>query len=251
MEAGPDAVIDAAAFHRVEACEADPTTAFAVNAVGARTVATEARGAGARTVYVSTDYVFDGERDDGYTEDAPTGPVNVYGVTKAAGERLVRLAAPDSLVVRASGLFGHVGSSGKGGNFVETILSKARAGEPISVVDDLVFAPTATRDMAERILLLLEGGVPPGAYHLANAGACSWFGFARAIVEMSGLRAEVSRRSSAQDVVRRPRVSTLLDTKATPLGLPPARPWEEALAWYLSESPPHREATTEAERPVR
>ena len=234
----PDAVIDAAAFHKVEGCEADPSSAFAVNAVGARHVARAASDAGARTVYISTDYVFDGERPTGYTEDLPVGPVNVYGVTKAAGERLVWLADPASLIARGSGLFGHAGSSGKGGNFVEAILERARAGEPLSVVDDLVFSPTSTLDMAERVLMLLESDVPPGIYHVANRGSCSWFSFARRILELARIEAEVSSRPSARDGVRRPGVSILLDSKSAALGLPPGRPWEDALARYLHVGPP-------------
>jgi dTDP-4-dehydrorhamnose reductase len=239
---GPDAVVDLAAFHKVELCEQNPATAFRVNAVGAIHAAAAARSAGARFVFVSSDYVFDGERPGGYAEDDPTGPVNVYGVSKVAGERGATVACPDTLVVRGSGLFGHAGSSGKGGNFVETMLGKAAAGEAISVVDDQIFAPTSTRDMAERVLLLLERRVPPGIYHAANAGSCSWHAFAKAIFEQAGVRADLSPRPAGEQPVRRPRFSVLLDTTSARLGLPPARPWEEALAWYLQARAARREA---------
>jgi dTDP-4-dehydrorhamnose reductase len=229
----PHAVVDAAAFHKVELCEADPTRAFAINAVGASTVARVAREHGARCVFVSTDYVFDGESPEGYVEGATARPLNVYGVSKLAGELAVRNACPDALVVRGSGLFGHAGSSGKGGNFVETMLGKAAAGEAISVVDDQVFAPSATHDMAERILLLLEHRVPPGTYHAANAGSCSWYGFARSIFETAGVEADLSPRPAGEQSVRRPRFSVLLDTRSATLGLSPPRPWQDALAWYL------------------
>lgn len=236
----PEAVVNAAAFHRVEACEADPGRAFEVNAVGALNVARASRAAGARCVFVSTDYVFDGGWLEGYPEDAPVGPLNVYGVSKAAGERLVRTGCPDSLVVRGSGMFGHAGSSGKGGNFVETMLAKASAGEAISVVDDQVFSPTSTRDLADRLFLLLERSAPPGIYHGANAGSCSWYELARTIFELSGLRADLSPRATGpveQEAVRRPRSTILLDTLSTELGLPPSRSWEEALEWYLAARP--------------
>ena len=233
-QACADVVVNMAAAHKVERCEEDPMGAFAVNTVGAWNVASAARRAGARCVYVSTDYVFDGDEPNGYVEDAPMDPVNVYGVSKAAGEELVRLACPDSLVVRGSGLFGHAGSAGKGGNFVEAILGKASAGERITVVDDVVMSPTAARDMAERLLLLLERGASPGVYHASNAGRCSWFEFARAIVELAGVPAQVAPRSSLGDPVRRPACSVLVDTTSGPLGLPAARPWREALAWYLA-----------------
>jgi dTDP-4-dehydrorhamnose reductase len=235
--ARPDAVVNAAAFHQVEECEQDPGLAFAVNAVGARHVARAAATFGARSVFVSSDYVFAGDLAKGYEEDEVLGPVNAYGASKAAGEWLVRQANPDSLVVRGSALFGHAGSSGKGGNFVETILAKASAGQLLSVVDDVVISPTAARDMAERIVALLEHKGPPGTYHAANEGRCSWYEFAREIVEAAGLQAEVSPRPSHDDPVRRPSCSVLLDTKSPALGLAPARHWQDALAWYLSQRP--------------
>ncbi len=233
----PHAVIDAAAFHKVELCEEDPTRSFAVNAVGALNVARACRVVGARAVFVSTDYVFDGENPGGYVEDAVVGPLSVYGVSKVAGELATRNACPDSLVVRGSGLFGHAGSSGKGGNFVETMLAKASAGEAISVVDDQTFAPTSTRDMAERIFLLLERRVPPGTYHVANVGSCSWFQFARRTFELAGLSPDLTPRPAGEQAVRRPRSSILLDTRSDLLGLPRNRTWEDALAWYLEHRP--------------
>jgi dTDP-4-dehydrorhamnose reductase len=229
----PDVVVDAAAFHKVELCEEDPLRSFQVNAVGAWNTARAARAAGARAVFVSSDYVFDGENPHGYTEDHPTAPVNVYGVSKVAGEQATRNACPDWLVVRGSGLFGHAGSSGKGGNFVETMLSKAAAGEAISVVDDQVFAPSSTRDMAARILLLLERRVPSGVYHVANAGSCSWYRFAREVFDVAGVDADLSPRPAGEQAVRRPRSSILLDTRSAALGLPPSRDWPDALRWYL------------------
>lgn len=235
--AGPDAIVNAAAFHKVERCEEDPATTFAVNAIGALHVARAARSAGARCVFVSTDYVFDGERASGYAEDDAPSPVNLYGVSKAAGERAVANACPEAIVVRGSGLFGHAGSSGKGGNFVETMLAKGAAGDSISVVDDQVFSPSCTRDMAERMLLLLERRVPPGTYHVTNAGSCSWYRFARSIFELAGVSADLSPRPAGEQAVRRPRNSILLDTRSAPLGLPPSRPWEDALAWYLANRP--------------
>ena len=234
----PDAVVNAAAFHKVESCEVDPGRSFAVNAVGALNVARAARAVGAPCVFVSTDYVFGGKRSEGYVEEDSPAPVNVYGASKAAGERLVRLSCPDSLVVRGSGLFGHAGSSGKGGNFVETMLAKAAAGEPISVVDDQFFAPTATRDLAERILLFLERRVPPGIYHAANIGSCSWYQFAKRIFELAGADVSPSPRAAGEQAVRRPHSSILLDTRSAQLGLPANRSWDDALRWYLASRTP-------------
>jgi dTDP-4-dehydrorhamnose reductase len=233
----PDVVVNAAAFHKVELCELDPLPAFAANAVGAWNVGRAAAGIGARYVFISTDYVFDGDAEIGFAEDDLTAPVNLYGLSKAAGERAVRLACADTLVIRSAGLFGHAGSSGKGGNFVETMLAKADAGEAISVVDDQVISPTATHDLAERILLLLERRALPGLYHAANAGSCSWYAFAAAIFRLAGLAPALQPRSTTEADVPRPRRSVLLDTKTAALGLPPMRSWEEALRWYLQQRP--------------
>jgi dTDP-4-dehydrorhamnose reductase len=200
-------------------------------------VARAAAAARARSVFVSSDYVFDGTNPQGYGEDDRVGAVNVYGVSKTAGEHLVRLADPNWLVVRGSGLFGLAGSSGKGGNFVETMLAKAAAGEAVSVVDDLTFSPTSTHDMAERLVMLLERSAPAGTYHVANAGACSWFELAAEIFRQAGVSPALSRRASDGDQVRRPRWSILRDTKTTELGLPPMRAWQDAVGWYLQARP--------------
>jgi len=231
----PDAIVDAAAFHQVDRCEQEPATALSVNVLGAMNVARAARETGARAVYVSTDYVFDGTKGEAYGEDDRPDPVNVYGLSKEAGERAVRLSCPDHFIVRLSGLFGHAGSSGKGGNFVETILSRAAAGEPLSVVSDQRLAPTAAADAADRLVWLLENAAPAGTYHLVNRGSCSWFEFARAILDEAGIEADLSPRTTSGDEVRRPLSSVLADTRTASLGLAPARPWREALGWYLSE----------------
>jgi len=238
----PDVVLTAAAFHKMDETEADPVQTFAVNTLGARYVAEAARAVGARCVYISTDYVFDGEHPSGYTEDDPVNPVNLYGVSKAAGEFAVRNACPDFMVVRGSGLFGHAGSAGKGGNLVETMLAKAAAGEPIQVVDDQFAAPSCTRDMATRILLWLEHRVPPGVYHGANRGGTSWYQFCKRVFELAGLKPDLTPKPAGVQEVRRPRSSILIDTRSHQLGLPPNRPWEEALAWYLENRPAGRQA---------
>ena len=236
-DAGPDVVVNAAAFHKVEACEEDPATALTVNAIGAIRVSRAAAGAGARAVFLSSDYVFDGEKGIGYAEDDPVSPVNLYGVSKAAGESGVRLVCPDSLVVRISGLFGHAGSSGKGGNFIETVLSQAAAGEPLSVVDDQRLSPTSAEEAAGRLLRLLEVQAPAGVYHLANRGSCSWFELAESVLALSNVEAPLERRSTRPDEVPRPPSSILADTRTGRLGLAPARPWQEAVAAYLRSRP--------------
>jgi dTDP-4-dehydrorhamnose reductase len=236
----PDSIVNAAAYHRLDQTELHPDRAFAVNAVGARNVSRAGAASNTRCVYVSTDYVFDGENPSGYTEDAPVGPLNVYGASKAAGEWLVSSIDPHAIIVRGSALFGHAGSSGKGGNFVENMLAKAAAGEQIRVVEDQFITPTCTRDMAERILLLLDIGVSSGIYHAVNSGFCTWFEFCRTILNAAGLEADLAPRKTSPDGIRRPRCSILLDTKSEKLGLLPLRGWEVALRWYLKSRPAER-----------
>jgi len=238
----PAWVVNTAAFHRVDDIELDEKTrlAFAVNAVAVGHLARACVRRGTRLLHLSTDYVFSGGFDGGppgpYAEDAPPAPVSAYGRSKLAGERLVWDASLDHLVVRSSGLYGVAGSSGKGGNFVETMLRLAREGRPIRVVDDQVLTPTYTADLAEAIARLLAVDPPGGVYHLTNAGACSWFEFAGRIFALCGLAPKLEPTTSADfgAPARRPPNSVLANTRAAALGLPPLRPWPEALAAYLS-----------------
>ena len=232
--AAGDFVANTAAFHRTDACEDDPERAMAVNAVGAFNAAAAANERGAGIVFVSTDFVFDGSKDSAYVESDAPHPINAYGVSKFAGEMLAAHANPAHYVVRISSVFGAAGASGKGGNFVETIVSKARSGAPIDVVDDIVMAPTYAADAAALTTALLSSRAPFGIYHLANAGECSWREFADAILADSGSEARARPISSA-DVAgkaRRPRRSTLASEKLSSLGLH-ARPWRDGLDAYL------------------
>jgi len=231
-----DFVANTAAFHRTDACEDDPERAMAVNALGAFNAAAAASDRGAGIVFVSSDFVFDGSKDSAYVESDAPRPINAYGVSKFAGEMLAAHANTSHYVVRISSVFGAAGASGKGGNFVETIISKARSGAPIDVVDDIVMAPTYAADAAQLLVALLSSRAPFGVYHLANAGECSWREFADAILVDSGSEARARPISSA-DVAgkaRRPRRSTLASEKLAALGLS-ARPWRAALDAYLVE----------------
>ena len=158
----PTIVINTAAFHRVDGCENDPHQAYLVNTVGALLVARAAARTGARSVYISTDYVFPGDKppaEDGrltpntaWVEDDPVRPLNVYGASKAAGEQAVRLADPRHLIVRVSSLFGVAGLHNKGGNFIEAMLKQAGAGAPLRVVSDQWITPTYTVNAAGAIM---------------------------------------------------------------------------------------------------
>lgn len=247
-KARAEVVIDCAAFHQVDECERDPRTAFAVNALGALWVARATRTRSGRTVYISTDYVFDGRRpfggqtgpagpDDAYVEADPPAPVNVYGASKLAGETLVREADPDALVVRVAGLFGRTGSRGKRGtNFVEQIVARVRGGEDLEVVDDQYVSPTYTVDAAEAILELVEGDLT-GVMHVANEGACTWHAFASRCVELLGLAAGIRRIRSTDraSVAARPANTALCTRRLHETIGRPLHSWSDALHTYMRE----------------
>ena len=228
----PDAVVNTAAFHRTEDCELYPERAFLVNAVGAKNVAEVCSRIGAVCVYISTDYVFDGCKGAPYDEEDVPNPINAYGVSKLAGELFTRNYCEHSYVVRLASLFGVAGASGKGGNFVETVIGKARRGEELRVVDDVVMSPTYTRDAASAIRSLLESGAEYGVYHATNDGYCSWFEFTKAIFEILGVSASIKPISSSDFAsrARRPRFSALTSVKGVKL-----RGWRDALKEYLKE----------------
>lgn len=230
----PDVVVNTAAFHKVDECEDNPGAAFEVNAVGALHVARACREVRARCVYVSTDYVFDGTKAEPYTEEDVPQPINVYGASKLAGEHLVRQTCPDAVVVRVASLFGGRGARGKGTNFVLTVLERARRGEAVRVVDDIQMSPTYTLDAAEAIVHLVERGAP-GVFHVVNDGRCTWYEFARKIVELSGLQVPVEPVShdAFPTRARRPANSALATHRLAGLGIR-LRPWADALGDYLA-----------------
>lgn len=230
----PDVVINTAAFHKLEQCEEEPGTAFAVNCHAVRNLAQVCSQIDAHLVHVSTDYVFGGVQKNPYTEDAPLNPQNVYGVSKMAGEFFVKNLAPKHTIIRTSGLYGVSGASGKGGNFVETMLRLGRERGTVSVVNDQTLSPTYTADLAWAIAELVEHEAK-GVFHVTNSSCCSWYEFAKAIMELSGVDADVLPTTTAEfsSTVPRPSYSVLSNRRLKEIGIGPLRPWREALKAYL------------------
>ncbi len=220
----PRVVINAAAYTDVDGCEDHEQQAFLINATGVANLAQACKTIGATMVHYSTDYVFAGTRPEGYAEAHEPSPVNAYGRTKLAGERMLEDAGIPFLLIRTSWLFG---PSGK--NFVATILEKARSLPELTVVDDQIGIPTYTRDLARHTLLLLEQGAN-GIHHASNGERTSWYDFARAIVAQASIPCAILPMSSKElhRKAKRPAFSVLLNTKDAPL-----RPWQEALAEYV------------------
>jgi dTDP-4-dehydrorhamnose reductase len=234
-QAKPDLVVSTAAFHRVEECETKPALAFQVNGTGAMNLAVACQRSGAVLANFSTDYVFDGKKSAPYEETDLPSPVNVYGASKVVGEHLVAAYADRHFVIRTCGLYGVAGSSGKGGNFVETMLKKAMAGDAIRVVDDQVLTPTYTADLAEAARRLILTG-KYGLYHVSSEGQCSWYEFTRYILDTAGLDAKLSPVKSSEfaSPVKRPANSVLSKAKLRAQGVS-IPSWKDALPRYLQE----------------
>jgi dTDP-4-dehydrorhamnose reductase len=236
-ELKPQVVINTAAFHRVDDCEDQPGRTFAVNGEAVRGLAESCGARDILLVHMSTDYVFGGEdsRRVPYRETDAPFPINVYGVSKLAGEYFVRSLARRHVVVRTSGLYGTAGSSGKGGNFVELMVRLAREERPIRVVDDQRLSPTYTHDLAQKIVELI-GSDGYGIYHVTSDGECSWYEFATAIFAACGLAPHVAAVPSAvfEARARRPAYSVLDKAALRHAGLAILRPWQDALADYLA-----------------
>ncbi len=232
----PGVVINCAAYVRVDDAEDFADRAFAVNALGARNIALISKDLNAILVHISTDYVFDGTKKEPYVENDIPNPLNVYGNSKLAGEYFVRNTLEKHYIIRSSSLFGTAGASGKGGNFVETMIKKAHNNEEIKVVDDMIMSPTYTKDAASMIKNVHSRRLPFGIYHVANSGRCTWYEFARAIFETMGIETNVSpaKTNNLQSKARRPMFSPLVSTRLKNYGLEMEN-WEAALKNYLME----------------
>jgi dTDP-4-dehydrorhamnose reductase len=233
----PAVIVNTAAMHNVDACEADPARAFAVNGIGARNIAQAATALGAVVVHVSTDYVFDGATRRPYVEEDAPRPLNVYGITKLAGEYAVRVAGPRHAVVRSSGLYGTGACRAKGGlNFVRLMLKLARERGEVRVVTDEMVTPTYTRDLAAQLVPIAEGTLG-GVVHATCQGACSWNEFAAAIFELAGQPVRLLAATSADfpAKVPRPTYSVLDNARLRAAGVDRMPPWRESLRRYLAE----------------
>jgi dTDP-4-dehydrorhamnose reductase len=232
----PEIIINTAAFHRVDLCETEVLSALEVNAYGVRNLALAAREMDSVLVHFSTDYVFEGTGSRPYTEDDLPNPVNAYGISKLAGEKFVRYLWPKSFVIRSCGLYGHAGSSGKGGNFVEMMLKKALHGDSIRVVNDQRLTPTSTRELARKVMELILTRYY-GLYHITGSGECSWYEFAQAIFELEGIRADLSPTTAREfnAAAQRPAYSVLQNARLQELGMDDLKDWKQAVKEYLAD----------------
>ncbi|WP_419253373.1 dTDP-4-dehydrorhamnose reductase [Caulobacter sp. ErkDOM-YI] len=232
-----DVAINSVAVTRVDDCEKDAGPAVAINADFAQALARTCARKKARLVQVSTDYVFGGQASrQPLDEDATPAPINVYGQTKLQGEALASQAHDDVIVARVASLFGVAGASGKGGNFVETMIRFGRERGALKVVADQVMSPTSSWDAAEAILDLIRVEAPAGLYHVVNSGAASWHEFASAIIDRAGVAATVSPipTSDFPTPARRPPYSVLANAKVEKALGRSMPAWQDALDRYLT-----------------
>jgi dTDP-4-dehydrorhamnose reductase len=233
----PGLVINCAAFHNVPLCEQRPDQAFRVNCVAMRDLAIACREADVRLVTFSSDYVFGSDRREPHVESALPHPLQIYGISRLAGEHAVLSAAPaHGIVIRTCGLYGQSGAVSKGGNFVDGRVADALAGKTIEMACEQVVSPTSTDDLSRAVLaLIVHPGAGPGIYHLVNSGACSWYEFTCEIVRCIGVSAKVVPvdRGGQTKGMRRPLYSALANVRANSLGIT-MRPWQDAVAAYLS-----------------
>lgn len=232
----PDCVINTAAFHNVEECEKDYYRAFSINAAGAMNVASAAHSIRASNVFISTDYVFRGTKETPYVETDIPIPLNVYGWSKFAGEKHILGLNKKSLIVRTSGLFG-INGSRKGHTFPEFILKNNKKENGLTIVDDQIFSPTYSFDLATAIKSLVYGGAR-GIYHVTNGGRCSWYEFALATCKVAKVNPAFTAitteeyNKKAKIKTRRPTFSVLGTER---VDTPFLRVWEQALQSYMEK----------------
>lgn len=228
----PEIIINCAAITDVDRCETEPELAERVNVDGPRFLARAARETGADIVHISTDYVFDGDRQDLYSESDEPNPRSEYAKTKLAGEIAVRAETDRSYVIRSSWIFGRGGK-----NYGSRVIEYARRGQPLKAVTDQTSIPTYAPDLAERILEIIDKR-RYGLYHVTNSGITTWYEFAQLALELAGLTSiqiEPVTRAALGQRAERPRNSAMRCTATESLGLPPLRHWRDAVGAFVRE----------------
>lgn len=228
----PDAIIHCAAYTAVDKAEDNPERCIAVNVGGTRNLAHAATMVGAKLLYISSDYVFDGTLDRPYEIDDGTNPLNVYGKSKLLGENAVRELVRQHFIVRTSWVFG-----ANGGNFVKTMLRLVKEGRKLKVVSDQIGSPTYTCDLAQLLCEMIETE-KYGVYHVTNSGFCSWYEFACEIFKQAGIDAEITPVDTAEfpTRARRPQNSRLSQLSLDSAGFERMRDWKPALAHFLEHT---------------
>lgn len=236
----PDLIINTAAFHQVDLCEDEVELSFAVNVGGVKNLCNTCLKLDVPLMHFSTDFVFgaDAERKKPYTEDDCPGPISLYGISKLAGEFVIRYMLKKYYLIRTCGLYGYAGSMMKGTNFVESMIKLAEERKKIRVVNDQILTPTSSKDLTEKLFELIYTN-KYGLYHMTNTGRCSWYDFALEIFRIAGLFPDISPVISKEfeAKAKRPAYSVLDNRNLRAIGLKDLRPWNEALKDYIDSRP--------------
>ena len=233
----PEIILNTAAYNLVPHAEQEPTAAFQINAIGPLNLTKICNDLGIRLVHYSTDYVFDGKKQQPYAEDDCPNPLNVYGSSKLAGEYFALNYSDKSYVIRVSGIYGKVPSRGKSGNFVTTMIKLAREKPEVRVVNDEILTPTPTYHIAKNTAALINTDAF-GLYHMTCEGECSWYEFAKVLWETLHLETPLNP-ASVNDfpvIVKRPFYSVLENRNLNKLGFNQMPGWREALIEFLTTS---------------
>jgi len=234
----PDVVINTTAFHDVPLCESKYEEAFEINCFALHTIANACGDVGARLVTFSTDYVFDGTKQLPYVETDCPKPLQIYGITRMTGERIVSVVLPDAaLIIRTCGLYGIAGSKARDRNFVDKRIRDAGRGGSINMSCEQTVCPTYTEDLSKAVLtLVLDKRAASGIYHLVNEGSCSWYEFTKEIYKLLDLEVDLRPvdRNGCSDGIRRPINSVLENTKGREIGVILPH-WRDALKRYLEQ----------------
>lgn len=227
----PDVVIHTAAYTKVDDAERNKEQCYNTNVIGTENIAKAVREINSRLVFISTDYVFDGNGDKPIHENTKTNPINYYGYTKAEAEKLVMEITPKSYIVRTSWLYGL-----KGDNFVKKMLKLSEERDSIMVVNDQIGSPTYTKDLADFLINLIKTK-KYGIYHGVNEGYCSWYEFAKKIFELSKKEVEVMpiESSKFETLAKRPSNSRLSTDFTDKMQLNKLPSWEDAIYRYIEE----------------
>lgn len=230
----PDLVINTSAFHQVDVCEDEVLPAFKVNVLGVKNLAEICRETDSILMHFSTDYVFKGDKKTPYIESDCPDPINIYGISKLAGENAIRYLLNKYYIVRLSGLYGSAGSSGKGGNFIELMLRLAKEKKSIKVVNDQTLTPTSTAEVARKLYELIQAD-DHGIFHMTNSGGCSWYEFAVEIFRLAGLSPDLTPVPSQEfgAKAKRPEFSVLDNHNLRKAGISDLKHWKEALKEYM------------------
>lgn len=235
IKTNPDIVINASAYHVVADCETHPELAFAINAIAVKNLSVCCQQKGIKFITFSTDYVFDGKKGSTYLETDRPSPVQIYGLSKLAGEISCLNYNPNSVVIRTCGLYGgETGSKSKRGNFILNILKEAEKKKVLEVSSEQIVSPTYAADLAKATLELLKNKKIYGIYHLVNKGFCSWAELAEEVIKTRNLTVTIVPvdRNGGTIEIKRPLFSALKNTRAKKLGVKLPL-WKDAVKRYI------------------